>query len=140
MVRTSPVEAVVSALITTLRATTALTPLVSGIYNDVPQGTAYPYVVVTVPTNRRSDTIGCFGNSALVDTKVVSQYRGDREAARIQAAMISALNFQEPALAGGHRVLGLSWDSADSYQDVVNGVPTRYHVSTWRAWTEQTTS
>ena len=135
-IRRSPVEAVLTATVAALKASTGLTPLVTGVFNDVPQGTAYPYVVVTAPTNRRQDTWGCLGSAALIDVKAVSQYRGDREAERILDQCIRTLNFEELSMSG-HRMLGLAWDSSDRFQDVVNGVPTRYHVATLRAWTEQ---
>lgn len=137
--RTSQIEAVLTAVVTTLKATSAVTTLVgSRIYNDVPQGSTYPYVEVTAPTDSRQDTFGRFGSSTLLDIKAVSQEFGDREASRILDACLTALDFTQPALTG-HTTLGLVWESSDRFRQVVNGIVTRHHVATFRAWTEQET-
>ena len=139
-VRRSPVEAVLTGIVTALRASTGVSALATGgIYNNVPQDTGYPYLVVTSPTDRRMDTMGRFGASVIVDLKAVSQYQGDREAAQILDHCQRALNFQPPSTTG-HQILGVTWDSSDRYQEVVNGIPTRTHVATFRAWTEQSSS
>jgi hypothetical protein len=135
--RTSPIEQDLTGVVTTLKATSAVTALVSTrIYNNVPQDTTYPYIEVTSPTDRAEDTCGRFGALALVDVKAVSQSFGDREAARILNACITALNFVAPALTG-HATLGLTWESNDRFREVINGVVTRHHVATFRMWTEQ---
>jgi hypothetical protein len=106
----------------------------------VPQGTLYPYIEVSAPTNRRVDTNNTPGSEALIDLKVVSQYQGDAEADEIMDYCIRALNFQEPVLTDGHRMLGVAWDNSERYKETVSGIVTRYHVGTFRAWSEQTTS
>jgi len=137
--RESPVEAILTAIVTTLDATSAVTTLATGgIYNNVPQGTAYPYVEVTSPSDRREDTFGKFGAASLVDVKAVSQYFGDKEASQILDACITALDLTTPTLSG-HATLGLAWESNDRFREVVNGIVTRHHVATYRVWTEQAT-
>jgi hypothetical protein len=143
MARRSSVEAVLTAIVTVLRASAGVTALTAtgagSIVNNVPQDTPYPYVEVTSPTDRREDTCGRFGSSVLVDVKVISQARGDQEAARLLAACVQALDFQKPALTA-HTTLGLTWESSDRFRDVVNAIVTRYHVATFRAWTEQSST
>ncbi len=133
------IEPVIAAIVTTLRGSTGLTPLVTGVYNNVPQGTVYPYVEVTAPTTRRLDTWGRFGLQALVDVKVISQGEGDRDGTRILDQCIRALDFQRPTLTG-HTMLGLAFDESVAYPETINGVTTRYHVATFRAWSEQSSS
>jgi len=138
VIRRSPVETVIGSVVTALRASTALTALATGgIYNNVPQGTDYPYVEVTSPTDRREDTYGRFGAALLVDVKAISQSQGDQEAARIQDQCVRALNFQ-PLATTTHTTLGITWESSDRFAEIVNGIRTRYHVGTFRVWTEQT--
>lgn len=140
MPRRSPEEAVVTAIVAALKASTGVTGLVSTrVFNNVPQDTPYPYVVVTAPLVRRADTFGCLGGTTLVDVQAVSQERGDQEGMRILDQCIRTLNFTEPPTTG-HTVLGIAWDQTERYQEVVNGIPTRHHVATLRAWTEQTTT
>lgn len=137
--RTSPVEDILTAVVTTLKAASAVTTLATGgIFNNVPQQTAYPYIVVTSPTDRREDTMGRFGDAALVDVKAVSQAKGDQEASRILDACITALDFQQPAMSN-HVALGLAWESTDRFEEIVNAIRTRTHVATFRVWTEQNT-
>jgi len=136
--RTSPVEDTLTAVVTTLKAASALTALATGgVYNNVPQGTSYPYLEVTCPTDRRQDTFGTFGADILVDTKAVSQSPGDQEALRIIDATITALNNAALSLSS-HRSLGVAWESSDRFRDVVDGIVTRQHVATFRIWAEQT--
>jgi hypothetical protein len=131
---------VLTAMVTTLKGSTGVTGLATGgVYNNVPQNTPYPYVEVTAPTDRRQDTYGRFGASTLVDVKVVSQYRGDQEAARILDQCIRALDFQKPTMSG-HTCLGISWEGNERFAEEVAGVVTRYHVATCRVWTEQSST
>lgn len=136
MARQSPVEAVLTAIVTTLKNTSAVTALATGgIYNHVPQNTSYPYIEVCSPTGRRMDTMTKFGTLTLVDVKAVSQYHGDLEAARI-ISEVNALHLQKPS-ATGHTILGIAHDGEERMSEVVNGIVTRTHVSTFRVWSEQ---
>lgn len=137
MARASAVEPVLTAIVAALKATSAVTALVSTrIYNNVPPGTSYPYLEVTSPVDTREDTFGRFGASTLVDVKVISQALGDQEATRIVAACVTALDLTTPTLTD-HTALGVAWDSTERFREVVNGVVTRHHVATFRVWTEQ---
>lgn len=140
--RRSPLEFVLTAIVTTLRASAGLTTLIgssTAIYNNVEQGAAYPCVVVSSPTDRRLDTFGRFGAETLIDVKAISQYPGDREAARIIDQAKQALDFQALATTQ-HTTLGIAWDSGERFAEVVNGIVTRHHVASFRVWTEQSTS
>ena len=140
--RRSPITAVLTGVVGTLRASTSLTALVgssTSIYNNVDQGAAFPYVVVTSPTDRPVDTMGAFGVESLVDVKAVSQYRGDKEAADIVDACMGALHFARPTITG-HTVLGTAFENGERFHEMVNGIVTRHHVATFRVWTEQSSS
>jgi hypothetical protein len=137
-VRRSPVEAVLTAVVGTLRGSTGLTGLISstGIYNNVDQGAALPYAVVSSPTDRRMDTIGQLGSEVLVNVLVASQARGDKEAAQILDQAIRALNFSVLPTTQ-HDTFGCAWENSERYSDTINGVTTRYHVGIFRVWTGQ---
>ncbi len=138
--RRSPDEAVLSAIVTTLKASSGVTALVSTrIYNNVPQDTTYPYVVVTLPTTRRQDTWGRAGALGIVDFRVVSQTAGDQEGIRVLDQINRVLDQTKPNLSG-HSTLGLAWDQTERYSEVVNGIQTRHHVASCRAWTEQSST
>lgn len=143
MRRAIPVEAVLTSIVTVLRASSGVTALANGgVFNNVPQGTAYDYVEVSSPTDRRVDTFSRFGSEVLVNVKVVSQGRGDQAPARILSACSVALcgegGSNTLTLAAPHRSLGVALDNSERYTEIVNGVTTRYHVGTFRVWTEQT--
>lgn len=137
--RRSPDEAVLTAVVTTLRAAAGLTALVTGVYNNVPQNTVYPYVEVTAPTAGRQDTMGRYGAATLVDVKAISQGFGDLDGVRIRDQVIRALDLQEPS-AVAHTILGIAWDGNAKYDEVIGGVRTRYHVATFRVWSEQSST
>ena len=140
MARRSSIDAVLAGIVTTLKNSTGVTGTVSTrVYTNVPQDTPYPYLVVTSPTDRREDTMGRFGSSVLVDVKAVSQYAGDKEAAQLTDQCIRALDFVNPSLSG-HSAIGVTWEGSDRFQEVVNGIPTRHHVASFRVWTEQSSS
>lgn len=138
MIRRSPVETVIGSVVTVLKATTAVTGLATGgVYNNVPQGTAYPYIEVTSPIDQRLDTFGRLGNEAKVTVKAVTQAAGDQQGSRIMNACISALNFAT-LNTSQHTSIGIAWDNGERYKETINGVTTRYHVGEFRVWTEQT--
>lgn len=137
--RRSPVEAVISAIVSRLRASTGVTALVTGIYNDVPQASAYPYVVVSSPLDKRMDTFGQLGGETMIDVQAISQAHGDQEGVRILDQVGRALDLQ-PLSTTQHTTFGVAWDQNERYSNVVNGIQTRYHVSTYRVWTGQSSS
>lgn len=142
MARRSPITAVLTGVVSTLRADSDVLSLVgssTGVYNNVEPSAAYPYLVVMSPTDRPVDTMGRFGVETLVDVRAVSQYAGDKEAADIINAAVSALHFVKPAVSG-HTVLGTAFENGERFQEVINGVITRHHVATFRVWTEQSSS
>jgi hypothetical protein len=140
--RRSPITAVLTGVVSTLRSDTGVIGLVgssTGVYNNVEPLAAYPYIVVSSPTDRPMDTYGRFGVETLVDVKAVSQYPGDKEAADLVNAAVSALHFVRPTI-GGHTVIGTAYENGERFQEVVNGIVTRHHVATFRIWTEQSSS
>lgn len=129
-----------TAIIGTLRAAAGLTALVGArIYNNVPMGTVFPYVEVTAPTANRLDALGRLGQQTLVDVKAVSQWRGDEEGIRIRAQVKLALDGQTPA-ASGHTILGIAWELNERLEEMIGGDRTRTLLSTYRVWSEQSST
>lgn len=140
MARRDADEAVLTAIVTTLKAYAGLVALVgTRIYNNVPQGAAYPYVEVTTPTANRQDTFGRFGQTTLVDVKSISQALGDQEGFRIRDQAKRALDFQKPT-AVGHTVIGIAWEMNERFEEVISGIRTRHHIATFRVWSEQSST
>ena len=142
MARRSPITAVLTGVVSALRAHAGVVAAVgstTSIYNNVEPDARFPYLVVMSPTDRPVDTMGRFGVETLVDVKAVSQARGDKEAADLVNEAIQALHFQRPTVAG-HTVIGMAFENGERFQEVINGVVTRHHVATVRVWTEQSSS
>lgn len=72
-----------AAIITLLRADGTLAALVSGVYDEVPQGTAYPYIAVGSMTEVRFNAFGKAGKDTTVTLHVWSQNAGFKEALAI---------------------------------------------------------
>ncbi|MFZ1101837.1 MAG: DUF3168 domain-containing protein [Hyphomicrobiaceae bacterium] len=92
----------------TLTADAALTALLGAgrIYDDVPQGTALPYVTLGPVTAQDWSTGSENGTEHLVTVHVWSGARGKKQAHEILGAIRSALHDQPLALAG-HRLINL---------------------------------
>lgn len=89
-----------SAIVSALRASSALTSQVSGIFDEVPEGTAYPYVSIGPITETADDAHDRQGLDALVVIHVWSAYPGNAEAADIFAAVDAALDRQPLTVSG----------------------------------------
>lgn len=136
-----PFEAVLTGVVSTLRNSTSITGLVgssTAIYNDVEPGARRPYLVVTIPVVLPKHTAARFGAESLATVKAVSEFTGDREAARIIDRCVEALHFAKPTIAAPHVVLGTRWESVEPYHEVLNGITIRHHPANFRVWTEQT--
>jgi hypothetical protein len=141
MIRRSNVDPIIAATVTTLRASSGVTALcpASKIWNDIPPDTARPYIEVTVPSNRRVDTLGRFGGECLLEVHVVTDHEGDQEGNRLLDQCIQALDFTHPTLVG-HTMLGLAWDDSVAYPETVNSIKVHHHIGSYRAWAEQSSS
>ena len=134
MARRSPDEAILTALIAQLESQTT-----SDSYTEVPQGTAAPYVKLTLPTGRRMDTFGRFGASTLVDVDSITAGPSQQAGLRMRAAVLQALDSQEFSLSG-HTMLGTAFEGSEYFAEMVQGVKHHHHVATFRVWTEQSTT
>jgi hypothetical protein len=77
-----------------------LMALVSGVYDEVPEQVAHPYVSLGSITENVDDAHNQRGLEASVVLHVWSKYRGFKEAAGILAALDAALDRQPLAVAG----------------------------------------
>jgi hypothetical protein len=77
-----------------------LMALVSGVYDEVPEQVAHPYVSLGSITENVEDAHNQRGLEASVVLHVWSKYRGFKEAAGILAALDAALDRQPLTVAG----------------------------------------
>lgn len=83
-----------------LTAHAPLVALVSGVYDEVPEQVAHPYVSIGSITETTDDAHNQRGLEASVVLHVWSKYRGFKEAAGILTALDSALDRQPLTVAG----------------------------------------
>lgn len=95
--RPSGVGTITSAVIAHLQADADVVALVPAtrIANEIPAGTARPYIAVDVETETDDDTTGLGGVDAVVSATVVSDYRGSWEIGQIASAVRAALDARE---------------------------------------------
>jgi len=77
-----------------------LVALVSGVYDEVPEGTAYPYVSFGSIIETASDAHDRQGLETFLTLHVWSDYPGNGEAADIFAALDAALDRQPLSVSG----------------------------------------
>lgn len=83
-------------IITRLKAFTGVSDIVSTrVYSRVPQGTAFPYIVVSLPDAEPFETKDTTDMTHVVRIQAFSQAKSPKEALQIRAAAIAALNRME---------------------------------------------
>lgn len=89
-----PALAVQRAIYRTLTEDTELQSLVSGVFDDVPEGTEFPYVVIGECTLIPDNYLTGFGREVRVTLHVWSRYRGFAEALAIADRVCQLLDHQ----------------------------------------------
>lgn len=101
--------AVQAAVYTALCAHAPLTGLLAAgansVFDHVPQGSAFPYIVLGDMKASPLETQGDGGYDIIIDVLCYSKGAGMKEAKAVMAAVFDALHEQEPAAAGQTTVL-----------------------------------
>jgi hypothetical protein len=123
------------AIFATLTADAPLTALLGGtrIYDDVPQGAAFPYLTFGQSTARDRSTGSDDGNEHILTLHVWSQANGKRQAHEIMGAIRTALHDQ-PLTLSGHRLINLRHEFSEARRDPDG--ETTHGVARFRAVTE----
>jgi hypothetical protein len=104
------------------------------VYDDVPTGAAFPYVVIGEDTHIPFDTDDSLGSESTVTFHVWSRYRGKKEAKEILGLIYEALTRQALSVVG-HDLITIEFDYSDVLLDP-DGI-TRHGVSRFRWLVEQ---
>lgn len=121
-----------AAVIAKLTGDTGHMALVTGVYDAVPQQTAYPYESIGALQENFADGFTDGFRSGMLQIDCWSQYHGRKEAQDIQASQIALLNRVSLTLATLHCVYirldyadvledpdGLTWHGVTRYQWLV---------------------
>ena len=86
------------------------------VYDDVPQGAAYPYIVIgdDVATDRSTDTV--LGRRVAVVVHTWSEYRGKKEIKEMQGAIEDALE-RAILTIQGYNFVTIDLESAETFVD-----------------------
>jgi hypothetical protein len=119
-----------------LKGSTALSALVTGVYDEVPEGAVLPYVSIGSITETADDAHDHQGLDTLIVVHVWSDYPGNAEAADIFAAVDAALD-RVPLIVAGFKDVSIKHDQ---HQFVKDSDPRIRHVNAqYRVWLTKTT-
>lgn len=119
------------AVVQQLRADAPLTALVSGIWDEVPETAAYPYVSIGSITELVDDAHNQRGLNTNLVLHVWSKYLGFREAAEILAALDAVLD-RQPLTVTGYRDVSVAHQQ---HQELRDPDPEIRHINvTYRVW------
>ncbi|MFD9064184.1 DUF3168 domain-containing protein [Kitasatospora purpeofusca] len=131
----APLQAAVHALLT---GDAELSGQITGVHDYVPEGTAYPYVVIgeaiETPNNRHRG----LGRQTVLTLHVWSQYRGYGEALAIGARVMALLDHQPLTITGLTHV-STRYEMGQTLTDPEPPGDIRHLVHRYRITTEQPT-
>lgn len=126
--------AVQNAVIDALKASAPLLALVKGVFDNVPQSTAFPYVTVGEDNHTEWDTDEIIGSDCSITVHTWSRKRGRGETKNIQGHIYNALHRAELSHAG-YRFDSVNFETSNSFMDA-DGL-TRHGVQTFRVLIER---
>ncbi|MFD6432817.1 DUF3168 domain-containing protein [Streptomyces venezuelae] len=108
-----------------------LMALVSGVYDEVPEAVAHPYVSLGSITENAADAHNQRGLDASVVLHVWSKYRGFKQAALILAQLDAALD-RQPLTVAGFRDVSIAHEQ---HQELRDPDPDIRHINvSYRVW------
>lgn len=116
-----------------LKADTALMAAVTGVFDEVPQGTKYPYVVIGEDTALQWDTGSSVGSESTLTIHVWSRDAGRQECKEIMSLVYDVLHEAELSVDDAHAVF-CYWEFGETLLDVDG--KTRHGVMRFRTLTE----
>jgi len=104
------------------------------VFDEVPQGTEYPYINIGEDTAIAWDTDDSTGSESTLTLHVWSRKSGRREVKEIMRLIYASLHRAELVVAGAYVVL-CDWEFSESFMDA-DGV-TRHGVTRYRVILEE---
>lgn len=109
---------------------TALLASSTAVYDDVPDGVAFPYLTIGQFTGAPRDTMGTTGRDVTVTVHAWSQYEGKKEAEQILSRVDEMLDRWQPTISGWNPTVMLH-EFGPEIMDDPDGI-TRHGVSRYR--------
>jgi hypothetical protein len=128
----SATRAIQTAIYGVLSGDATLTNLATGgVHNDIPDGQAYPHVLISKATETPWHTFGTattgLGWRNIIRVHVYSRYQGDKEAMEIHERVVSLLNFQ-PLTVTGYTQVSCEYEQMRLLVEDVEKIETRHLV------------
>lgn len=124
-----------AAVFTRLKNDAALTTtLGAAVYDDVPDGAAFPYVVIGDATEAPNDTMGRTGRDITITVHSWSRYKGQKQIKQLQNRVDELLDRWTPTVAGWNTTKMLH-EFYETFRDP-DGI-TRHGVSRYRIHVHQ---
>lgn len=131
----SPILNLQAAIYTRLSGDATLTTtLGAGVYDEVPAGSAFPYVTIGEVTEAPRDTMGVTGRDVTVTVHYWSQAKGTKEIHQIHNQVDTLLDRWQPTVSGWNPSVMLL-EFFDTFRDG-DGV-TRHGVARYRIHAHQ---
>ncbi len=119
---------------------TLLTLATGGVHNDVPDGQAYPHVLISKASETPWHTFGAatsgLGWKNIIRIHTYSRYQGDTEALQIHSRVVALLNFQ-PLTVTGYSSAFVDYESGRMFVEDIEKLETRHQVDEFCVWVKQ---
>ena len=102
------------AIVAKLKASTALMAIVTGVYDSVPQGSNYPFIIVGDDRHEDRSTDDGIRREVRILIHVWSRFRGREQVKQIQYLIELALNRQKLSISG-YEFVGMHFVNSDSF-------------------------
>jgi hypothetical protein len=128
----TPLAPIQQAVYDLLTGDTTLTGLVVGVFDEVPEGTAYPYVTLGEAIEQPDGAHDRFGRQTVLTLHVWTNTRGFTDGEAIASRLISLLDHQPLTIDGHHHVV-TRYEFSQTLRDPephVRHIPIRFRVIT----------
>lgn len=129
---TTPLLGIQSALYRRLNTDTTLRAMITGVFDEVPEGQTYPYVVIGEAWETPRNSHDGFGREVVTTVHVWSRYRGFAEGLRIAERIVTLVDHQELPVTG-HIVDSIRHEFIQTLRDPepeIRHVAIRFRVTT----------
>lgn len=136
MTAKSPIHPVQTAIYQRLKNDATLAGMVTGVYDYVPEGTAYPYVRIGDHLSIPDNTHDTYGREITTTIHIWTRSRGNAQGQAIAARIGELLDHRPRDLAvAGHKVVSIRQEFDQVLPDPDPEV--RHHILRFRIQTEQ---
>lgn len=131
----TPLGPVQAAIYQVLTGDATLMGMVTGVYDAVPEGAGYPYVVIGEAMEVPAGAHDRYGRETVETLHIWSDYRGFAQSQQIASRVVALLDHQ-PLTIDGHHHVATRYEFAQQLRDPA-GPNIRHTVLRFRVLTEQ---